>query len=533
MINIDNETRKLSQASIVVGYKQENKAESIEFTIPDYLKEYGKKICFKTRDGKVFSKMFDNITSNIFTFTRTETQYGELDATIQFFRTGNEDMIVYKTSMLHIIFKDAVICEDEISPDEPKIPILEELIEKVTDLNTTITENEEVRNNNENTRISNENVRIANEKERIKNENTRIENEEKRNKEYSGLTKRVDNLESDTKLIKCQFVDGQASGNSIHIEDSSNMEMNWKIKGGHRQKQYKGYNLFHINKNDIQTSAWLDYDENKETFIIKQGRGIVPIPIPLNMDSEVGTEITVSFVILSGKYTSGFISLGTYHSNPASWQGKIDLPLNENMEGKIFSNTVTITNTIDSFFPFLYGSPTIEEDIVFKVQLTKSSEIKPYEPYTGGISSPNPGYPQEIETVRGNNVNLLNNTLQSQTINGIEVTVYEDKSVKIVGVPTESIPMIFDQSIHKLEPGTYTLKDCSTFIESEENYGSWDSGVTKTFTKEATLSGSGFYRYCGQGENINETLYPMLVEGSKLKPYVPYRNKWRRNRCSK
>lgn len=166
MINIDNKTRRLSQATIVVGYKQENKAESIEFKIPEYLKEYGKKICFKTKDGKVFSKLFDNTTSNIFTFTRTETQYKELDATIEFFKTENEDMIIYKTSMLHIIFNESIICEDEVQPDEPKIPILESLIEKVTDLNNTITENEETRNNNENTRISNENSRIANETQR-------------------------------------------------------------------------------------------------------------------------------------------------------------------------------------------------------------------------------------------------------------------------------------------------------------------------------------------------------------------------------
>lgn len=181
MINIDDKTRKLSQASIVIGYKQENKAESIEFEIPDYLKEYGKKICFKTKDGKVFSKMFDDITSNIFTFTRTETQYGELDATIQFFKTENEDMIVYKTSMLHIIFSEAVICEDEVQPGESKIPILEDLIEKVIDLNNTITENETTRNNNENTRIS--------------NENSRIDNETQRDIYYTGIQNKVNNGE--------------------------------------------------------------------------------------------------------------------------------------------------------------------------------------------------------------------------------------------------------------------------------------------------------------------------------------------------
>ena len=166
MINIDDKTRRLSQATIVIGYKQENKAESIEFKIPDYLKEYGKKICFKTKDGKVVSKLFDNTTSNRFTFTRTETQYGELNATIEFFKTENEDMIIYKTSMLQIIFNESIICEDEVQPDEPKIPILESLIETVTELNNTITENEETRNNNENTRILNENSRIANETQR-------------------------------------------------------------------------------------------------------------------------------------------------------------------------------------------------------------------------------------------------------------------------------------------------------------------------------------------------------------------------------
>lgn len=75
-------------------------------------------------------------------------------------------MIIYKTSMLHIIFNESIICEDEVQPDEPKIPILESLIETVTDLNNTITENEETRNNNENTRISNEDSRIANETQR-------------------------------------------------------------------------------------------------------------------------------------------------------------------------------------------------------------------------------------------------------------------------------------------------------------------------------------------------------------------------------
>ena len=210
MINIDDKTRRLSQATIVVGYKQENKAESIEFEIPKYLKEYGKKICFKTKDGKVFSKLFDNTTSNIFTFTRTETQYGELNATIEFFKTENEDMIIYKTSMLHIIFNESIICEDEVQPDEPKIPILESLIEKTTDLNNIITENEETRNNNENTRISNENERKTNENER-ETYYTNIQNKVN-NGEFNGKDATINGKNS----IEIE------AGNNIDIEETEN-----------------------------------------------------------------------------------------------------------------------------------------------------------------------------------------------------------------------------------------------------------------------------------------------------------------------
>lgn len=95
-------------------------------------------------------------------------------------------MVIYKTSMLHIIFNESIICEDEVQPDEPKIPILESLIEKVTDLNNTITENEETRNNNENTRISNENERKTSEKER-ETYYTNIKNKVN-NGEFNGAT---------------------------------------------------------------------------------------------------------------------------------------------------------------------------------------------------------------------------------------------------------------------------------------------------------------------------------------------------------
>ena len=118
--------------------------------------------------------------------------------------------------------------------------------------------------------------------------------------------------------------------------------------------------------------------------------------------------------------------------------------------------------------------------------------------------------------------NLLNNVLQSQTINGLTVTVNDDKSVKVAGTATANTNLVFDRHGGKIEAGTYTLKDCQTFVESDENKGWWTEGQTRTFTSEVTISGSGFYKYYAANTVVNETLYPMLIAGSELKPYEPY-----------
>lgn len=118
--------------------------------------------------------------------------------------------------------------------------------------------------------------------------------------------------------------------------------------------------------------------------------------------------------------------------------------------------------------------------------------------------------------------NLLNNILESTTINGLTVTVNADKSVKVSGTTTASTNLTFDKHNGKLAAGTYTLKDCRTFIESTENQGLWIEGQTRTFTSEATLSNIGFFKTYSANTTVNETLYPMLVEGTEEKNYEQY-----------
>lgn len=177
-ITIDDDCRHLSQSHITVGYIGENKTEQIEFKIPEKYKNYGKKICFEA-DGKTFQKLFDNVTDNTVTFTRDMTKYDELYATVVFFKTNADDEIVAKTSLLHILIEGAVNCPDDVSPDDPKVVILDKLINDVTNINNEITLSEKERTNNETQRIENENHRITNETQReeyMKNLKSSVEN---------------------------------------------------------------------------------------------------------------------------------------------------------------------------------------------------------------------------------------------------------------------------------------------------------------------------------------------------------------------
>ena len=163
--------RKLNVSCLVVGYLEENKIEKLQFEIPEEYKDFGRKACFKAND-KTFAKSFDNITDNTLTLTRDMTQYNELEMSIAFFKIENEDEIVARTSILKIYIENAIICDDDIQPDEPKVVILDELIQKVTELNEQVTKDEEIRQNQETIRQQNENAReeyISNLKAQVDN----------------------------------------------------------------------------------------------------------------------------------------------------------------------------------------------------------------------------------------------------------------------------------------------------------------------------------------------------------------------------
>ena len=92
--------------------------------------------------------------------------------------------------------------------------------------------------------------------------------------------------------------------------------------------------------------------------------------------------------------------------------------------GSVRNTVPSLTFTIDSDYSstaqLFVGVQAIATnvDCNFAIQIEKGSTATSYEPYTGGIPSPNPGYPQEVEVVTGNvEVTISNeNNTESKTL---------------------------------------------------------------------------------------------------------------------
>lgn len=210
-------------------------------------------------------------------------------------------------------------------------------------------------------------------------------------------------------------------------------------------------------------------------------------------------------------------------------------------------NTTTKTLTIDSTWtaPKLvvytpYSGAQAYFNNLFKsyqVQLEKSSEITDYEKFSGGTASPNPDYPQNIRTVTGNitvNVtkkNLLNLTLNSQNINGIDITKNDDGSYIIDGTCTGNFdihwsgPQFLKAGTYYVGLGTttnqfnfyYRVNDINYVIDSPIR----QSYFTLTLTEDTWIQ--RFSSWVTTGKSLsNQTFYPMITKELPFdfEPYV-------------
>lgn len=167
-----------------------------------------------------------------------------------------------------------------------------------------------------------------------------------------------------------------------------------KIKGNTSQQTYSGKNLINI----YGTPSWVG---GGTTYSITNGvlkvTGNWFVGFLINVDANTDYTITAGIENIVG--TSGKISV--YDSSRAWLSG-----------GPTFN---TRENT-SIYVLFYAGEGTSGEVNYSNVQLEKSSIATSFEPYVGGIPSPNPSYPQTVNVVTGEQtITISDGNSQSQT----------------------------------------------------------------------------------------------------------------------
>lgn len=289
-----------------------------------------------------------------------------------------------------------------------------------------------------------------------------------------------------------------------HLEDSDSGKIqDMFLYGKSEQKQYTGKNL----SNGVNNSLWID-------------SGATTCGIG---DTDSGLFIDVSelsYVTVSTRNVQERYRVGNINTLPTKEVPNVNCYNGTQMDGLNRSYTLDTTG-----YKYLVVNATNLEDI----QVEIGTEATAYEPYTGGIPSPNPDYPQEIRSVvnpvvkiYGNN--LLDAKMINRTINGIEFVPRADGTLAINGTARASVTYTIVNNF-ALKAGTYSIKGCKAYYIEKNGKRGWfgtdkNTFTVKTFDSDVKLN---VLVFIPTGTTVSEILKPMLAKGDIEREYEQYK----------
>lgn len=309
-------------------------------------------------------------------------------------------------------------------------------------------------------------------------------------------------LEEKIKKDRENMINLEVEGQSIHIEDSSDLEGQLEVLRNVEQNVREGYNILENILTD-RTVNGITVKINKDKSITLNGTAT----------SNTSLDITGNFAITEQSVFSGMCDGYGYNRMLIQIQGpeyNVNIP---NSTPQVLQPKDNVKVRI-----YIYAGTSITNAMI-KPQINKGTVAKPYEQY--GVS-PSPEYPSEIRAV-GDNINLLEITAKTTTVNGVTFTAKEDGTVIANGTAT-SLAQISLVANVKLPAGTYTIKDGKAYVESTE-FNDWFDGLatasTLTFNTEVLLK--NVYIQVKQGETVNNRIFsPKLEKGTVATSYSKF-----------
>lgn len=305
-----------------------------------------------------------------------------------------------------------------------------------------------------------------------------------------------------------------SSQGETHLADSDDGKiMDMMLYGKSEQKQYSGKNLLNAT---LQTTT-----QNGVTCT-NNGDGTYTL-------NGTATAI-VTFDIAHDVFYSSFRLIGCPVKGIHDASYELQARTNNLIYGYDTGDGKNIKADEKFFIRIRINTGIVCNNLLFKPMITTdlTATYDDFEPYTGGIPSPNPDYPQEIKSVVNPTVkvcgkNLLKATLQTTTKNGVTCTANGDGTYTLNGTATENIEFV----IYKIQADgkSYKITGCPKGLSSQTAYldlTNYIDTAVKDFGDGSTpLKLSGNNEFIVQmtvisGYTCNNLIFkPMIVDAEK------------------
>lgn len=317
-----------------------------------------------------------------------------------------------------------------------------------------------------------------------------------------------------------------------------------QISGNAEQTTYSGKNLFGFsatNQTQFPATSVLKITHDNDNAVTLEALGTQGAQagfFVLNKTLDATKTYTFSGKakkIVKGTDGSPLISIRCYGSNDggATWGSQIDIYTVAPTQGTeyTFSHSVTgysmyrfyIYNNMST--PVSVGEKTTYYDLQFEL----GSQATDFEPYVGGTASPNPDYPQAIETVTGEQtVSVVGKNLCSgtQIPNGSFVYFYFPKSAITAGAYRLSAILNDSTSSNTLGlmiDGT-SVSISATMTGSANQRAISGFNLSESIVQQIQSATTVFFRLYKSGGNFSSATEAMLEKGASVTTYEPYQS---------
>lgn len=283
-----------------------------------------------------------------------------------------------------------------------------------------------------------------------------------------------------------------SSQGETHLADSGNGKiMDMMVYGKSEQKQYSGKNLLNATLQTTTRNGVTCTANGDGTYTLNgTATDIAIFVVYYNFADVYGSASSLKMVGCPSGGSAQKYFLRSYRKG-----GNPEI-LDEYGSGI----SIGSFKEVESNIAILVKSGVTVNNLIFKPMLTTdtTATYADFEPYTGGIPSPNPDYPQEIKSVVNPKVvvrgkNLLNPTLQTTTNNGITCTNNGDGTYTLNGkLSSNTIFTLFSGSLSIDNKSKIILMKNDTFADSGIVAGycafkissSWDDAINYPTIKE-------------------------------------------------